>query len=204
MLRHAILIFFRNFKRYKSASFIILFGLSIGLASSLLIYLWVNDELRMDHFGEKDSDRHYQVLRNANTPNGIQTRETTPGPLTKTLEKEFPEVEYAIPIMTSSDFPGIISFEGEYVRATPQFVGEGYFNVFRCDFVSGSKEAAFSVTKNVVISEKIALSLFKSIDEAIGKTVKFKNEMFIGRYTISGVFTPNDDCLLYTSPSPRD
>lgn len=193
MLRHAILIFFRNFKRYKGASFINLFGLSIGLASSLLIYLWVNDELTMDHFGEKDSDRHYQILRNANTSNGIQTRETTPGPLTETLGKEFPEVEYAIPIIADSYYEGVLSFEGEYFRATPQFVGEGYFNVFRCDFVSGGKEAAFSDKNNIVISEKVALGLFRSIDEAMGKTVTFKSEMFNGPYSVSGVFTPNDD-----------
>ncbi|MEM9299159.1 MAG: ABC transporter permease, partial [Bacteroidota bacterium] len=196
MLRHAILIFFRNFKRYKTASFINLFGLSIGLASALLIYLWVNDELTMDHFGEKDSNRHYQVMVNANTPNGVQTRETTPGPLTETLEKEFPEVDYAIPITADSYYEGILSFETEYVRATPQFVGEGYFNVFRCDFVSGGKEVAFSDKNNIVISEKVALGLFRSIDQAIGKTVTFKSEMFNGPYSVSGVFTPDDDASL--------
>ncbi len=196
MLKHSVVIFFRNFKRYKSASFINLFGLSIGLASSLLIYLWVNDELKMDHFGEKDSNRHYQVMVNANTPNGVQTRETTPGPLTGTLEKEFPEVDYAIPIIADSDYEGILSFESEYVRAVPQFVGEGYFNVFRCDFVSGGKEAAFSDKNNIVISEKVALGLFRSIDDAIGKTVAFKSEIFNGPYSVSGVFTPNDDASL--------
>ena len=193
MLRHAILIFFRNFKRYKAASLVNLFGLSIGLASSLLIYLWVNDELKMDHFGEKDSDRHYQVLRNANTPNGIQTREYTPGPLTKTLGQEFPEVDYAIPIIADAWYEGILSFESEYFRATPQFVGEGYFNVFNCDFVAGGKEAALADKNNIVISEKVAMTLFKSIDQAIGKTVTFKSEIFNGPYSVSGVFTPRND-----------
>ena len=196
MLRHAILIFFRNFKRYKGASFINLFGLSIGLASALLIYLWVNDELTMDHFGEKDSDRHYQVLRNSNSPTGIQTRETTPGPLTATLEQEFPEVDYAIPIIADSDYEGVLSFESEHVRAVPHFVGEGYFNVFSCDFVSGGSEAAFSDINNILISEKVALGLFGSIDQVLGKTVTFKSEDINGPYKVSGVFTPNDDASL--------
>ena len=54
MLKHFLIIFIRNFKRYKSASLINLFGLSVGLASTLLIYLWVNDELNMDKFNAPD------------------------------------------------------------------------------------------------------------------------------------------------------
>jgi len=191
MLRHAILIFFRNFKRYKGASFINLFGLSIGLASALLIYLWVNDELKMDHFGELDSERHYQIMVNANYQGGIQTHDYTHGPLTEALVKEFPEVEYAIPMIAQSYYEGVLAFEDELVRAIPHFVGKGYFNVFRCDFVSGSKQTALSDKNNIVISENMARGLFRNVDEAVGKTITFKGEFFTGPYTVSAVFSPS-------------
>lgn len=191
MLRHSILIFLRNFWRYKGTSLINLFGLSIGLASALLIYLWVNDELNMSQFQEKDSERHFQVMRNSPASTGIITEETAPGPLAEALEAEFPEVEYAFPLI--DEFEGILSFEDEHLRATPRFAGDGYLNVFRCDFVSGDKKSAFSNLKNVVISEKMATGLFKNIDQAIGKTVLFKGPDYADTYTVSGVFSPPND-----------
>ena len=50
MFRHNLLLIYRNFKRYKSSFLINLTGLSTGLACTLLIYLWVNDELSVDKF----------------------------------------------------------------------------------------------------------------------------------------------------------
>ena len=50
MFRHNILITYRNFLRYKSSFLINLLGLSTGLACTLLIYLWVADELSVDKF----------------------------------------------------------------------------------------------------------------------------------------------------------
>jgi putative ABC transport system permease protein len=56
MFRHNFLITYRNFLCYKSSYFINLAGLSRGLACTLLIYLWVNDEVHIDKYHEKDAD----------------------------------------------------------------------------------------------------------------------------------------------------
>ncbi len=50
MLRHNLLLIYRNFKKFKGTFFINLVGLSTGLACVLLIYLWVNDEMSVDKF----------------------------------------------------------------------------------------------------------------------------------------------------------
>lgn len=192
MLRHAILIFFRNFKRYKGASLINLFGLSVGLASALLIYLWVHDELNMDKFTEQDSGGHVQVLINTPITSGVDTSELTPGPMTEALAKDMPEVEYAVPVIAPRSFyNGILSADDKTIRAKPQFVGPGYFNVFRCDFVSGAKDGSLDERGQMVISDKMANSLFQSPEGAIGKTVTFKNEYFDGAYVVTGVFNSN-------------
>ncbi|GAB5525201.1 MAG: ABC transporter permease [Roseivirga sp.] len=189
MLRHFITIFIRSFKRYKAASFINLFGLAVGLSSALLIFLWVNDELNKDQFNEKDSDRHVQVLVNTPITTGINTSESTPGPLTLALSNEMPEVEYAVPIIAPRSFyHGILSEGNRSIRAKPQFVGDGYFDVFRCDFLAGSKEGALAERGQVVISDKMAMSLFQSVDQAVGQTVVFKNTYFDGSYIVTGVF----------------
>lgn len=191
MLKHNIIIAFRSFKRYKSTFFINLIGLAGGLASVLLIYLWVNDELNMDNFNEKDSARHVQVLESYPLSTGIKTGESTPGPLTEALGEEMPEVAYAVPINIKPFYEGILSFDEQKFRAMPQFVGDGYFNIFPCDFLAGDKATALADKNSIVVSKKLAIGLFEDVNNAIGKTVLFKNRHFDGNYIISGVFDAN-------------
>ncbi|MCE7996676.1 MAG: FtsX-like permease family protein [Roseivirga sp.] len=191
MLRHFILIFFRNFKRYKSASLINLFGLSVGLASTLLIYLWVDYELNMGDFKEKDSDRHYQILHSYRTSEGFHTKAngTTPNPLSDAMNEEFPEIDYAIPVISKDFHQGVLSLGENSVKAMPQYVGPGYFNVFPANFIEGDKTNVLADKNEVVISEQMAMSLFQSTKAAMGKTVSFKNNKgFDGIHVVTGVF----------------
>ena len=191
MLKHFILIFFRNFKRYKSASLINLLGLSVGLASTLLIYLWVNEELNMGKFNEKDSGRHYQLLSSYPTSGGYHTNAngSTPNPLCDAMNEEFPEVAYAVPVISKHFHEGVLASGETQVKAMPQYVGPGYFNVFPAKFIEGEKNHVLSDKKEVVISEQMAMSLFASAKAAMGKTVSFKNNKgFDGTHVVTGVF----------------
>ncbi|OEK05523.1 hypothetical protein BFP71_09615 [Roseivirga misakiensis] len=191
MFKHTLLLFFRNFKRYRSASLINLFGLSIGLASGLLIYLWVNHEISQGNFNEKDSDRHYQVLSSFVTGDGYETntKGSTPNPLADAMNEEFPEVDYAIPVATNKFYRGTLAYGANKVDAMPQYIGSAYFNVFPLDFIAGDKSNALRNKNEIIISKKMALNLFASSQEALGKTVKFENEKgFDGTHIVSGVF----------------
>ena len=84
MLRHSFILIYRNFQRFRSTFFINLIGLSSGLACTLLIFLWVNDELSVDKFHEKD-DRLYQVLTNQPSEEGIGTWQGSPVGLAEAL-----------------------------------------------------------------------------------------------------------------------
>jgi len=77
MLHHNFILIYRNFKRFKSTFFINLIGLSSGLTCTMLIYLWVNDELHVDKFHDK-ADRLYQVMENWQEAWGINTKGGTP------------------------------------------------------------------------------------------------------------------------------
>ncbi|MEM8568347.1 MAG: ABC transporter permease [Bacteroidota bacterium] len=201
MLKHNILISLRSFKRYKTTFLINLFGLATGLASALLIYLWVNDEMKIGQFQEKYSDRHYQVYVNSKLSDGIHTKEWTPFPLTKAMEEELPEVEKAISVYDEPYYKGVISFDDNDLRAIPLFVTNGYFDIFECDFVAGSKVGALD-NGNIVISTQLANSLFSEPEQAVGKIINFKGEYYKGPYVVSGVFkhdpksTINFDILL--------
>ncbi|MES2730478.1 MAG: ABC transporter permease [Bacteroidota bacterium] len=135
MLRHNLLLIYRNFKRFKSTFFINLIGLSTGLACLVLIYLWVNDELHFDKFHQKDS-RLFQVMEHKTHADGIVTSPETPELLAETLAEEMPEIEYAAVSTPPSWFPQImLSVEGQgsaarNIKAAGNFVGKDYFNVF--------------------------------------------------------------------------
>jgi putative ABC transport system permease protein len=191
MFRHNTLITYRNFLRYKSSFLINLLGLSTGLACTLLIYLWVADELSMDRFHEKD-DQLYQVLRNVERPDGIRTGEFMPARLGESLLDEMPEVEYAVSVNRFEDWfsgEGIMDYEDKQVKAKGIFASKDYFNVFSFDLVQGNKDLVLADKNGVVISESLAKKVFNTTDNIIGKTFGWNHRMhFEGPLYISGVF----------------
>ncbi|MBN1480738.1 ABC transporter permease [candidate division KSB1 bacterium] len=194
MIRHNLLIVFRNFKRNKSSFLINLIGLSTGLACALLIYLWVNDELHMDKFHEKDK-RLYQVMLNTAMPTGFHTSESTPGLLAQTLAEEMPEVEYAaavIPADWGFGTEGILSFENLQLKTNEQFVSQDYFHMFSYRLLQGNSDQVLFDKNSILISDEIARKLFGSTENVVGKTIHWDREIlnvkFAGFYKISGVF----------------
>ena len=78
MIRNYFKIAWRNLRKDRLFTLLNLVGLSTGLACTLLIYLWVNDELHIDKYNEKDG-RLYQVMNNMHSDRGITTGTNTPG-----------------------------------------------------------------------------------------------------------------------------
>lgn len=191
MIRHNILISFRNFGRNRTAFFINLCGLSTGLVCALLIFLWVADELSFDKFHDKD-ERLYKVMVNVPSPSGILTSDYTPSPLAGALVAEMPEVEYAAsfnPFMDWFAGPGILSNETEQLKAQGAFAGRDFFNVFSYKLLYGDKDHVLSDKNGIVISKSLALKLFKTTDNVVGKTVEWNHAMrFDHPFIISGIF----------------
>jgi putative ABC transport system permease protein len=189
MLRHYFIITYRNILRNKSTFFINLIGLSTGMACALLIYLWLNDELHVDKFHEKDN-RLYQVLQNSPSPNGIMTHGETPGILAKALSEEMPEIEYAVSVIPISFLnpKGILSNKDKSIVARGLFVGKDYFNVFSYQLIQGNKDQVLADKNNIAISKNLALKLFNTTESIIGKTIEWNQSGTNGHYLISGIF----------------
>src|SRR5687767_13289906 len=93
MLKNYFIIAFRNFWKNKGFTFINIFGLAIGIACSLLIYLFVTDELSYDKF-HKDSGNIYRVVKDFVMDDGTKLPDaTTPAALAPAMQKEIPEIE---------------------------------------------------------------------------------------------------------------
>ncbi len=190
MLKHNVLLFYRNIRRHKSTFLINVLGMSIGLACTLFIAIWVLDELKMDGFHEK-GDRLVQILQNMPTPNGIETDEVTQGPLAEALANEFPEVEQTVSVLHNSWFEGekfLLSDGGDqFFSADNQFASKDYFTIFSYPLLYGNPDQALTNTNGVVISEEMAIKLFQTTD-AMGKTVEWIHDEYGGTYTVSGIF----------------
>jgi putative ABC transport system permease protein len=185
MFRHNLLIIFRNFKRNKSSFFINLIGLSTGLACALLIYLWVNDELNVDRFHEKDSQL-FLVMQNVNMTKEIVTLEVTPGPLAETLTEEMPEVESAASVyeVHLQGKPNL-SFNDKKIKANCLFVSKDFFNIFSYNLIEGDANQVLRDKSYIVISEELAMKLFNSTTNVIGKMINYQNEK---QLLVSGIF----------------
>jgi len=188
MLGLQLLLIYRNFKRFKVSFFINLIGLSTGLACSIIIYLWVTDELSINTFNN-NNDRLYQVMRNEPYGRTIRTESFTPGPLAEAIATEIPDIETAVTVVPPQPaYRGIISTVNSAAYASPQFAGKDFFKVFTYEFVQGNKSAALVGQTKICISQELAVRLFHTTGSVIGRIVKFENDDLKGTYIISGVF----------------
>ena len=190
MLKHNLLLIFRNFTRDKTGFLINLAGLSTGLASAILIYLWVNDELSFDRFHARDRQL-YQVMQNAPVPNGVFTTEGTPGLLSEALAQEMPEVEESAVAAYAPGArltKGVIAFGDAYLKARELHVSRNYFKVFTYHLLLGDKDNVLTDKYSVVLSNELALKLFRATENIVGKTVEWQRGNLSGLYTVTGVF----------------
>ncbi|MEO1051406.1 MAG: ABC transporter permease [Bacteroidota bacterium] len=185
MLKHNILISIRGFKRFKSTFFINLFGLASGLASAILIYLWIADEMKVDSF-HKNDDRLYQVMQNNQRPNGIHTNWRTPIPLAQSFEMDLPEVDFALALRRGSE--GIATVGDTHIKTEVLLAGNQFFNLFSFPLQQGNQDRVFTDSKSVAISTDLAERLFGSSDNVIGKSIEVKHYAYKGLMEISAVF----------------
>ncbi len=187
MFRHHLLLAYRSFKRHKSSFFINLIGLSTGIAATLLIYLWVYDEIMIDQFHENEN-RLYQVMRNTvHQPGEISTLTYNSDLLAPALREEMPEVEFVVPV-DFEDCGGILTVGDESIRAKGAVAGKDFFKIFSFPLLQGNRNQVLVGINNMVISDELAVLFFGSAEEAVNKTVTFDQEGYEGGYNVSGVF----------------
>ena len=188
MLYHNLLLIYRNIKRFKHSFFINLIGLSSGLACTLLIYLWVNDELSVDHF-HKNDQRLFQVMGNLENEGKVFTQSATPKHLAELLSTEMPEVEMAATTTPAAWFPKFtLNAQREPVKGVGKFASGDFFQLFSYELLQGSKNQVLRDKSAIVISEKLAKSLFKSNENAIGQSLEWDLAGLKKQCTVSGVF----------------
>ncbi|MDJ1479240.1 permease prefix domain 2-containing transporter [Cytophagaceae bacterium YF14B1] len=172
MFQHNLLLAYRTFKRFKGSFFINLIGLSLGIACTLLIYLWISNELHIDTFHEKDH-RLFQIMENRKTARGIETGAS--GLFAEILVRDMPQVEYGVTVTPPNFFPKFtLRTENQNVKAVGKYVGKDFLSVFSYDLVQGQQDKVLIQPDAIVLSESTALRLFNTTNNLIGKTIEWQ------------------------------
>jgi putative ABC transport system permease protein len=176
MIINYIKITFRNIKRNKSFSFINIAGLAVGLACSLLIFLWVRDELSFDRF-HVNADRIHRVAVSGLINQTELGYTLTPLILADTLGLEFPEVEEAMRIYRQRNIITIRYKDKAFTEPRVLMVEKNFFKLFSFPFLMGDSSTALEDPTNLIISRKTALKYFGN-EKPIGKSVVFNDQDF--------------------------
>ncbi|SHL45797.1 FtsX-like permease family protein [Chitinophaga jiangningensis] len=149
-------------------------GLSVAMAAVLLISRWVIAEYETDRFHAKQG-RLYQVMENRTQEGSIATAAETSPLLGETLPAQFPEVEMAVTTTPENWFPKVaVTAADKPVRAAAIFAGKDYFRIFSYPMLTGQPSQVLADKQSIVISRKLATSLFGSPTAAIGKTISWQ------------------------------
>lgn len=183
MLTNYFKIAWRNLWLNKTLGIIKIFGLSIGLAVCILIFLFTKDELSYDQFHE-NKDRLYRVVQtwklNDEDPKYIGTTNSI---VSETFSKEIPEIQQ----VTRVNGAGIvIKKNNDVFTEYPLFVDENFLSVFSFPLKAGSRTSALKDPHAVVISENMAVKYF-GLTDVIGQTLSVKINEEFENYTISAI-----------------
>jgi ABC-type antimicrobial peptide transport system permease subunit len=172
MLKNFFKIAFRNLWKNKGFSFINITGLAIGMASAMLLLLWIYDEVSFDRFHTK-KDRIYEAWNRAEFSGEMHSWNTTPKVLARTLEHDFPEVEVAVRVNWPSNY--LFTVGEKRIMVQGNIVDSAFFDMFSFPLLKGNLHTALIDMHSVVLTEKLSRKLFGK-EDPMGKLIKIDNK----------------------------
>lgn len=178
LLKHSV----ASFKRQRSYVIINILGLSIGIACSLLIALYIINESTYDRFNVK-KDRIFRTILDGKIGGQEVTVFASPSVLGPTLVREFPEVEAFCRM--SGGGPTVMEYEGQtFTEDNHIEVDSSFFNFFSIPVLKGDVENLLNAPHTAVLSESTARKIFGS-ENPIDKHIKIGTDTT--RFIVTGV-----------------
>lgn len=182
MLKNYFKIAWRNLIRNRAFSAINITGLAIGLASCMLISLYVLDELSFDRFHKK-GDRIVRVVFKGVMQGGEMKEAHVMPPTAAALKADYPEVLEATRLRRGGA-PLVLLNQKLYTDDQLAFVDSNFLQVFTFPLIEGNVKTALLQPNTIVISKRLAEKYYGKQD-AIGKLLTFKD--WKTPYTVTGV-----------------
>jgi putative ABC transport system permease protein len=166
MIRNFFIVAFRNLRRNKIFSTINILGLAIGMASAILICLWIIDEFSYDRFYAKE-DRLF-MMRRQETTGSFRTVNWTPKVLAPTLKSDFPDIE---DVARWENINFLMSVGDHHFNARGNITDSGFLKMFSFPLLEGNPHGALVSSTDIVITESFAKMLFGK-ESALGKQIR--------------------------------
>lgn len=170
MIKNYLITILRNSLRQKAHALTNILGLTVGMASAILIFLWIHDEVNFDRFLD-GGNQIFDVLENQTyQDNKIYTFAATPGLLAPALQDEFPEIES----VCRMDWGQHLSFRygDKLLTETGRYADSSLFKVFHFPIAYGNPANPIPDNTSLAISEKLAKKYFDTPAEAMGKVFR--------------------------------
>lgn len=183
MIKNYLKIAWRNLWKSKFYTLINISGLAVGLATSIMLLLWVQKELSYDKFHKEYADIYQLSSHFPADDGGTIVWTGVPAPLA-VYSKSFPEVESIVRINSIPDQVLTESVNDKVIDGNSlAFVDPGFLSVFNFPLVAGDKKNAFAEINSVLLTESTAQKLFgrnlNNYEEILDKTVAFHKENFV-------------------------
>jgi putative ABC transport system permease protein len=178
MFKNYIKTAIRNIWRDKISSMINIFGLAIGIASFILIFLYVYDEVKYDKYNKKTENIYRLLVKAPNTGNIYAIQ---PGVMYDFLSNSIPEIEATTRISHRDgnvSYNDKVFFEKNFLMADPAI-----FQIFSWNLKSGNPQTVLNEPHSIVLSESMAEKYFGD-DNPVGKILTYNNEY---DFTVTGI-----------------
>jgi putative ABC transport system permease protein len=182
MFRNYLVTAWRNVARSKTFSFINIFGLALGMACSLLILLWVEDEQSVNASLVKNNNT-YGVYERVYAEGKVEAAHSTPGLLATELKRKIGGVKYASGFWPAQEIR--FSTGEKNLIEKGCFADSDYFKIFTYPLLEGTPETALMQPQDIVLSRKMAVAFFGSPAAAVGKTIRYNG---LADFRVSAVF----------------
>src|SRR6478672_2419391 len=197
MIKNYFRIAWRNLFRNKGFSITNILGLAIGITCTILILLWVQDEVTYNKF-HTNYTNIYQVMANRDFNNQIFTDENMVLPLAQEIQKNIPEVKYAV--VTTHNSPHILTYGETMLKKQGYTVSDQFFDLFTWKFIKGNAATALQDAHSLVLTQSTAKAIFGDADP-INKVLKLDNQ-FDAKVTAVVTDVPGNSTLQFDFISP--
>ena len=174
MIRSFLQLSFRNlFHKNRLFTAINISGLAIGLASLLLVALFIYDEYNFDRFHQK-ADRIYRIVLDFSGEGNTINWARTSAPIARHLVGAYPEIEQVVRLRKNPGTDLLSRDEIKFFEERIFFADSSLFNVFDFTLISGNSALALKDKNSMVITESLAKKYFNN-DDPVGKTLRLNN-----------------------------
>ena len=175
MFRNYMAVAIRSLSRNRVYSLINILGLALGIGCSLVICLYVMDELSYDRYHVK-ADRIYRVILDGKLMGKEINGAVSPAPMAQALVDEIPDVVSSVRLWQRNNV--LVGWEGRRFTEDVFYADGSYFSIFTHPMIEGDPNTALKEPNSIVLTRSSAFKYFGDLSP-LGKTLKLNSDEFV-------------------------